>query len=297
MKSKGTVVQSESDSVAVNNLGTAETSLVNSRTEVATSPLKGAYSYGDRRLSMSKYCPKCGVETSDDARFCLSCGSAFPETVEIIQKMCSEFLARVGTDEYKVTEKLLNTLGIPQSEKVLLAHDDSFSKSGKDGFVITEKGIYCREFLQRKTTFTTFSELQQNASQIAWGDKLHTLIKIGNKTLTYYTSVGNTKNQIMQLLKSIAKTEGGMVQELQVEEGQTNPLIEEGNKSEPRLTCPACGGHNCTIINEATVSGKDFSLTKGCLGIILLGPIGLCCGKCGEGRSVENTNYWVWLEP
>ena len=38
LRSKGAVVQSESDSIAVNNLGTAETSLLIDRTELATSP-------------------------------------------------------------------------------------------------------------------------------------------------------------------------------------------------------------------------------------------------------------------
>ena len=35
---------------------------------------------------MSKYCPKCGAEAPDDARFCLRCGTAFPEIKEEIQE-------------------------------------------------------------------------------------------------------------------------------------------------------------------------------------------------------------------
>lgn len=59
------------------------------------------------------------------------------------------------------------------------------------------------------------------------------------------------------------------------------------------MTCPKCYGRNCQIINETTSHGKDFSASKGCCGAILFGPIGILCGACGEGRTVESKAYWV----
>lgn len=59
------------------------------------------------------------------------------------------------------------------------------------------------------------------------------------------------------------------------------------------MRCPRCGNENCTIINEVTATGKDFSASKGCCGALLFGPIGILCGACGEGKKVKNTNYWV----
>lgn len=59
------------------------------------------------------------------------------------------------------------------------------------------------------------------------------------------------------------------------------------------MTCNKCGSENCTIINETTTKGKDFSVGKGCIGTLILGPIGLLCGGCGKGKKNINTNYWV----
>ena len=59
------------------------------------------------------------------------------------------------------------------------------------------------------------------------------------------------------------------------------------------MKCPRCGSENCNIINETTTKGKDFSVGKGCLGALILGPFGLLCGACGKGRQTINTNYWV----
>ena len=59
------------------------------------------------------------------------------------------------------------------------------------------------------------------------------------------------------------------------------------------MECPNCKKTNTQIINEVSTSGKDFSAGKGCLGALLLGPLGLLCGACGKGKKVENTNYGV----
>ncbi len=59
------------------------------------------------------------------------------------------------------------------------------------------------------------------------------------------------------------------------------------------MKCPKCGSEDVTVINETTTKGKDFSMGKGCLGTLILGPIGALCGLCGEGKKTINTNYWV----
>ena len=59
------------------------------------------------------------------------------------------------------------------------------------------------------------------------------------------------------------------------------------------MKCPNCDSKNCQMINEIQTKGKDFSAGKGCLGAILLGPLGILCGACGKGKQVKNTNYWV----
>ncbi|MBQ2938438.1 MAG: hypothetical protein IJE05_06155 [Clostridia bacterium] len=59
------------------------------------------------------------------------------------------------------------------------------------------------------------------------------------------------------------------------------------------MKCPKCGENNSQIINEVTTTGKDFSAGKGCCGAILMGPIGILCGACGEGKQTHNNQYWV----
>lgn len=64
-----------------------------------------------------------------------------------------------------------------------------------------------------------------------------------------------------------------------------------------QICCPNCGSRNFQVINETNVQtkGKNYSSGKGCLGYLLLGPLGLLCGSCGQGQktSVTNTTYYV----
>ncbi len=62
------------------------------------------------------------------------------------------------------------------------------------------------------------------------------------------------------------------------------------------MECPKCGSTNLQVITETSTKGKDFSAGKGCLGTIILGPIGLLCGACGKGKQVKTKNYWVCSE-
>lgn len=57
--------------------------------------------------------------------------------------------------------------------------------------------------------------------------------------------------------------------------------------------CPKCNSRKCRIISEISTDGKDFSAGKGCLGALLLGPLGLLCGACGKGKQTKTQNYWL----
>lgn len=75
--------------------------------------------------------------------------------------------------------------------------------------------------------------------------------------------------------------------------GEINTENIQNQNNFPQLTCPRCGSPNCTPIVETSTSGRDFSSGKGCCGWLLLGPIGILCGACGEGKKVNSTTYWM----
>ncbi len=71
------------------------------------------------------------------------------------------------------------------------------------------------------------------------------------------------------------------------------------NGTDYEMMCPRCGNRNLQMINQSSVStsGKDYSAGKGCLGWLLLGPLGLLCGLCGKGQQVNSTNTLLWICP
>lgn len=66
-----------------------------------------------------------------------------------------------------------------------------------------------------------------------------------------------------------------------------------------KLVCPQCGNPNLQITTETnvTTSGKNFSGTKGCLGYLLFGPLGILCGGCGQSQKTNTTNKTYWVCP
>ena len=71
------------------------------------------------------------------------------------------------------------------------------------------------------------------------------------------------------------------------------------NISKSTLCCPHCGGRRLQITTETDVhtSGKNYSGSKGCLGALMFGPLGLLCGSCGQGQKTTTTNTTYWLCP
>ncbi|MCD8025690.1 MAG: hypothetical protein LUF33_01820 [Clostridiales bacterium] len=65
------------------------------------------------------------------------------------------------------------------------------------------------------------------------------------------------------------------------------------------ICCPQCGNRDLQVqtITDVKSEGKNFSGTKGCLGYILFGPLGLLCGSCGQKEKITTTNSTYWTCP
>lgn len=65
------------------------------------------------------------------------------------------------------------------------------------------------------------------------------------------------------------------------------------------MCCPHCGSKNIQVTTETNIktTGKNYSGGKGCLGFLLLGPLGLLCGACGEGQKTTSTSTTYWVCP
>ncbi len=83
---------------------------------------------------------------------------------------------------------------------------------------------------------------------------------------------------------------------------QENKIIENSFIAKQQNTfrqprCPICGSNALQAIVESntTSSGGGYKAGSGCLGYLLLGPLGLLCGACGSNQTTktENKNYWI----
>lgn len=71
-----------------------------------------------------------------------------------------------------------------------------------------------------------------------------------------------------------------------------------------KIHCPRCGCNNLQATVETATSvrttGGGYSGTKGCMGWLLFGPIGLLCGNLGQKQRMyvdtKNTSYWICSE-
>lgn len=70
---------------------------------------------------------------------------------------CEKFLKGVDEDSFESSAKIVRGLGI-EDEDIYLIHDDTFFKSGKNGFAITYAGFYCREMSDKKAHFVSWED-------------------------------------------------------------------------------------------------------------------------------------------
>lgn len=78
-----------------------------------------------------------------------------------IEDLCKAFYETQDPYHYngmKMPEKMKKYFDIPEDETVYLSHDATLFSSGKDGFVITNRGVYINKSFENKLYFVPFSD-------------------------------------------------------------------------------------------------------------------------------------------
>lgn len=113
---------------------------------------------------------------------------------------CEEFLENFDSgDRFESSSKILDGLGVGD-EDVFLIHDDTLFKSGKNGFAISEDGLYVRDMWEDALFYDweTFAELDE--PEIDNGS-----IKCGDDIVCYFTSDTNVLSALKKLYKKLQK--------------------------------------------------------------------------------------------
>ncbi len=112
---------------------------------------------------------------------------------------CSVFLLNSDESYFKSAPKILKGLNIGSDETVYLIHDDTFMKSGKNGFAITDKGLHCRgqgedaAFLDWKT-YAKMAEPEDGGAGT---------IKCGSRLVGYFTDDSDVLDELVELFKKL----------------------------------------------------------------------------------------------
>ena len=59
------------------------------------------------------------------------------------------------------------------------------------------------------------------------------------------------------------------------------------------MGCPRCGSDDIDIVDQKVTTGSSYDAGMGICGAVLLGPVGLLCGTCGDNKKTSSYSCWV----
>ena len=115
--------------------------------------------YDHSRSKVHSYAEKSQIVSEEQGRETTNKHLSRQELLEAIKGECELFANNHDKEKFKITQKIIKHLGL-QGE-VYLGYDSTIFKSGKNGFAITESGIYFNEIIVSKY-HTSFEELSNS---------------------------------------------------------------------------------------------------------------------------------------
>ena len=119
-------------------------------------------------------------------------------------QVCEEFLERTGQNDFKDTPKVREGLGIRDGDTVYLIHDDTMFKSGKNGFAITNRGVYCRGLYEAADflDWDSFAKLEEPKKESGG------YITCGSRKVGYYTGNNDVQSDLLTLYQRLHRHAG-----------------------------------------------------------------------------------------
>lgn len=139
------------------------------------------------------------IETDDTFSFEESPGYITQDTYSMIKDTCEMFLMYHSPSKYDAHYKLKDSLGI-MYEEIYLAHDDTLFKTGKNGFAITESGIYCRGLMESYTNYVSFEELSNAEEIYVKGSYVYA----DDEIIAYFSGSESDREDLKELFEEIA---------------------------------------------------------------------------------------------
>ena len=116
------------------------------------------------------------------------------------EQVCREFLDNTDhRNTFKDTPKIRRGLEVKDGETVYLIHDDTMLNNGKNGFAVTNRGIYCRSFGGDADfiDWETFAKLEAPKESDSY-------IACGKRNVCYYTDSRDVRSeQLMPLFQRL----------------------------------------------------------------------------------------------
>lgn len=119
-----------------------------------------------------------------------------------IEELCRVFTTSTKND-FEASQKLISKLGADEEEKVFAGYDSSILTNGKSGFLITEKGIYCK-IPFKKQYFTSWEDFAKS-SDIRFKNDFEGVIFAGDNPVAYIMTlnVEDDKKKLFELFNSL----------------------------------------------------------------------------------------------
>lgn len=118
---------------------------------------------------------------------------------EFAAEACADFLEQNDNgSSFDSSRKILKGLEIPAGEEVYLIHDDTMFHSGKNGFAITERGLYCRE-MGGSSQFTSWEAF----GRADFPEADDSYIKVGTKSVAYFTDDSDIFDELVPLYEKL----------------------------------------------------------------------------------------------
>ena len=215
---------------------------------------------------MSKFCPNCGTQNTDDGNFCNNCGYNFKDNFQ--------------TSAQIVITRKAKAAGSAQSHDVYIYNNYiGVLKNGGKLEIPVEVGTHMLVFkskLKKLGKDTTFNVVVNDPTEIV---KLNAEFNLkGDFEISYEDNAPHFSNLHLQSNVSTQMPVTNI----------SNPM-----RTTSGIRCIHCGSANLFPVSETTTKGKDFRAGDALCGALLFGPLGLLCGATGKGKQTTTTTYWL----